>query len=132
MGGEIIICWLTGLVTHTECLENIWVEKDVFRLVTSVGKRKNMSPWEVYYEVYKTSVLKFDSSCGLRIFSLSHARDKTKNIFLYFFTAFKTYHLSYSVYKRDAIDIADPSSMQDACHMNFVIDLAHRGVFVAQ
>ena len=28
--------------------------------------------------------------------------------------------------------IADPSSMQDACHMNFVIDLAHRGVSVAQ
>ena len=28
----------------------------------------------------------------------------------------------------DAIEIADPSSMQDACHMNFVIDLAHRRV----
>ena len=28
-------------------------------------------------------------------------------------------------FKYDAIDIADPSSMQDACHMNFVIDLAH-------
>ena len=26
--------------------------------------------------------LRFDSSRGLRIFSLSHARDKTKNIFL--------------------------------------------------
>ena len=24
----------------------------------------------------------------------------------------------------NAIDIPDPSSMQDACHMNFVIDLA--------
>ena len=24
----------------------------------------------------------------------------------------------------DAIDIPDPSSMQNACHMNFVIDLA--------
>ena len=24
----------------------------------------------------------------------------------------------------DAIDIPDPSSMQDVCHMNFVIDLA--------
>ena len=33
--------------------------------------------------------------------------------------------ISYSIYKHDAIDIADPSSMQDACHMNFVIDLAH-------
>ena len=28
--------------------------------------------------------------------------------------------------------IADLSSMQDACHMNFVIDLAHRRVSVAQ
>ena len=31
-------------------------------------------------------------------------------------------------YKHYAIDIADPSSMQDACHMNFVIDLAHRSL----
>ena len=38
-----------------------------------------------------------------------------------------------SIYKHDAIDIADPSSMQDVYHhMNFVIDLAHRGVYVAQ
>ena len=35
------------------------------------------------------------------------------------------------IYKYYAIDIADPSSMQDACHMNFVIDLAYRGVSVA-
>ena len=60
------------------------------------------------------------------------ARDKANNIFLYFFTELKTYHLSYSIYKHDAIDIADLSSMKDACHMNFVIDLAHRGVSVAQ
>ena len=30
------------------------------------------------------------------------------------------------------VNIADPSSMQNACHMNFVIDLAHRRVSVAQ
>ena len=47
-----------------------------------------------------------------------------ENIFLYLFTELKTFHLSYSIYKHDAID-AGPSSMQDACHMNFVIDLAH-------
>ena len=29
------------------------------------------------------------------------------------------------IYKDNAIDIADPSTMQDTCHMNFVIDLAH-------
>ena len=28
--------------------------------------------------------------------------------------------------------IADLSSMQDACHMNFVIDPAHRGVSVVE
>ena len=38
----------------------------------------------------------FVTSWGLRIFfPLSHARDKTKNIFLHFFTKLKTYHLSY-------------------------------------
>ena len=30
---------------------------------------------------------------------------------------------SYSIHKDDAIDIAYASSMQDVCHMNFVIDL---------
>ena len=63
---------------------------------------------------------------------LSHARDKTKNIFLYIFTVLKIYHHSLSVYKHDAIDIADPSSMQEACHMDYVIDLAHRKVSVSQ
>ena len=38
----------------------------------------------------------------------------------------------YSIYKHVVINIADPSSMQDACHMYFVIDLAHHGVSVAQ
>ena len=33
--------------------------------------------------------------------------------------------------KHDAIYIANPSSMQDACNMNFVIDLAHRRDSVA-
>ena len=66
---------------------------------------------------------------SLIIFSLSHARDKTKNIFLFFFTELKTYHLSYfSICKHYTIDIADPSSTQDACYMNFVIELARRGV----
>ena len=70
----------------------------------------------------KSEGLRFDSSWGLRIFSLYHARDKTKNIFLYLFTELKTYHLSYSIYKHDAInvDLADPSIMQDECYRNFV------------
>ena len=38
------------------------------------------------------------------------------------------------IYKHHAFDIADRHccSLQDVCHMNFVIDLAHRGVSVAQ
>ena len=31
-------------------------------------------------------------------FSLRRARDKTKNLSLYFFTELKTYHISYSIY----------------------------------
>ena len=42
--------------------------------------------------------LRFDSSWELRVFSLSHTREKMKNIFLYFFTELKTHHLSYSIY----------------------------------
>ena len=46
-----------------------------------------------------TKEKKSESSWGIEphgdseFFSLSHARDKTKNIFLYFFTELKTYHL---------------------------------------
>ena len=72
--------------------------------------------------------LGFDSSWGLRSFSFSLARDKKKNTILYFFAVLKTYHISYSDYKHDAIDVANPSSMQDACHMNFVIDFANRSL----
>ena len=34
--------------------------------------------------------------------------------------------------KHYTIDIADPSSMQNTCHTNFKIDLAHRRVPVTQ
>ena len=34
--------------------------------------------------------------------------------------------------KHYAIDIADPNSVWEACYKNFVIELAHRRVFVAQ
>ena len=56
------------------------IKKGVSRLVTNVRQRKN-------------SELEFNSKCFL-----SHARDKTNYIFLYFFTELKTYHLSYSIY----------------------------------
>ena len=51
------------------------------------------------YHQRGTKEKKSESSWGIEphgdseFFSLSHARDKTKNIFLYFFTELKTYHL---------------------------------------
>ena len=56
---------------------------------------------------------------------------KRKNLSLFLYQTQNLPSLIY-IYKHYSIDIADPSSMQDACHMNFVIDLAHRGVSVAQ
>ena len=51
------------------------IEEDVFRFVTSVGQRKNSeSPWRKNIFLYFFTELK--------IFSLAHAGDKTKNIFL--------------------------------------------------
>ena len=43
--------------------------------------------------------LRFESSWGLTIVSLSQARGKTKNIFLYF-TELKTYYIPHSIYFR--------------------------------
>ena len=45
---------------------------------------------------------------------LSKAWDKEKIL--------KIYHLSYPIYKHYGIDIASPSSMQDACHMNLATE----------
>ena len=42
------------------------------------------------------------------------------------------YHFSYSIYKHDTIDIANPSSMQDMYHMDFVIDQNHHRASMAQ
>ena len=76
------------------------LEKDVFRLVTSVGQRKN-----------------FESPRGIEPQTFGFRAPILSLIFMY---------------KHDSIDIADPCSMQDACQMNLVIDLAHRRVPVAQ
>ena len=62
---------------------------------------------------------------------MSHARDKTKkHLSLFLYRAQKLTISPISIYQHYAFDIA--SGIQDACHMNFVIDLAHRGVSVAQ
>ena len=51
-------------------------------------RNRPRSPWSlcgsvVEHRSAESAGLRFDSSWGLRIFSLSHARDKTKNIFLH-------------------------------------------------
>ena len=51
----------------------------------------------VEYRSAETEDLRFHSSWELRTFSLSHARDRTKNIFLYFLTELKIYYLSHYV-----------------------------------
>ena len=56
----------------------------------------------------------------LRVFRFAYYIAGSVEIFLhfstefYYFTELKTYDLSYSIYKHDAIDTADPSSIQDA------------------
>ena len=64
---------------------------------------------------------------------MSHARDKTKKTpFSVSLPSSKPTIPLISIYKHYAIEIVDPSSLLGACYMNFVIDLAHRGVSVAQ
>ena len=54
-------------------------------------------------------------------------------IYVYFFTELKIYLLSYFYLQTLPYwHCWIPSSMQDTCHMNLVIDLAHHGVSVAQ
>ena len=74
-------------------------------------------------------------------FSLFHAHDRWKTSFFISLPSskltislipFLLFHFSYPIYKHDAMDIADSSSLQDMCHMNFVIDLAHHSVSVVQ
>ena len=64
------------LIWHASCI-----------LLYEIGNRP-LSPWSfcdsvVGHRSAESEGLSFDSSLGRRIFPLSHARDKTKNIFLY-------------------------------------------------
>ena len=64
-----------------------------------------------------------------------HEESLTKFFFFFFFISLLSSKLTISlisIYKCYTINIADHSSMQDACHMNFVIDLAHCGLSVAK
>ena len=61
-------------------------------------KKNSESPWGIKPQTFRFwSEVQFLGDSEL--ISLSQARDKTKNIFLYFFSKPKTNHLSYSMYK---------------------------------
>ena len=86
---------------------------------------------------HRIQSLRFDSLWGLRIFSFFFficptlvSRWKTSSFIS--LPSSKLIVSLISIYKHYAIDIADPSSMLDACHMNFVIDLPHPRVSVAR
>ena len=81
-------------------LKLITLTERFFRLLTSVGRRKNSE----FPREPQTSDLRIPRSDSL----------------------------SYSNYKHESNDIADPCSMQDACHTNFIKELARHRVSVSQ
>ena len=54
--------------------------------------------------------------------SVEQRKNKKKHLSL---SLYQARNLPSLLYKHDAINIADPSSMQHMYHKNFVIDLAH-------
>ena len=107
-------CWETRFIVERNKKDGRFLawernrERCVFLLVRSVGQRKNSeSPRGIEPQTFRF--------CALMLY---HWAIETP--------------LPISIYKYYAINIADPSNMQDACHINFVINLAHCGVSVAQ
>ena len=87
---------------------------------------------KVYREVHLTCVLhtaRISNVDGV-VFVMLMTRRKTS--FSISLPSSKLTISTYSIYKHDAIDIVDPNSMQDACHMNFVIDPTHQTVSMVQ
>ena len=80
-----------------------------------VNRIKEIVSFELGNEIYKIEKEKKSGlAWGLRNFSMSHALDKTKDIFLYFFTEVKTsicLILFTKFSQHDAIDIVGLSSM---------------------
>ena len=71
--------------------------------------------------MYGRSWVRFAS--GTHIFSLSHACDKLSIPYFSFLSELKIYHLSFFIITRGAFDIADPSSMQEACHDEPIVNM---------
>ena len=100
-------------------------EKDVFRLITSVGQRKNFeSSWGIVPQTFGFRAL---MHYHWATETLRWARSITKFVALFLYRTQNLPSLIFisHIYKHDAIDIADPSNTQDAYHINFVINLAH-------
>ena len=93
-----------------------------------MGQRKTSESPKVIYKLHNVGLtslcgsvvehwstesegLRFNSSWGFKIFSLSHSSDN------YFLVELKTSHLTYSIYKHDTLDVVDPCCMQDVCHI---------------
>ena len=71
---------------------------------------------EAHYEVHNACAMYILLGLwGLRIFSLSNTCDKTKNIFLYCFTM--QAQNSFLFHLQTWCFLADPGSIQDACHI---------------
>ena len=86
-------------------------------------RKKRMVP--LVYLIYLLNIY-------LKRKTLSHAREKTKKTSISISLPSSKLTISLiSIYKHYAIDVADPSSMQDMCHKYFVTDLAHRVVSMA-
>ena len=109
-------------------LEQYWINLSLFAGTLAVWRSNNLRALERGIRRSEVRFLMGHSE----FFSLSRARDKMKknHLFLFLYRAQKLTISLISIYKHYAIDIADPSSTQDASHMNFVTDLAHRGVSV--
>ena len=91
------------------------IEKYVFFVLSWVwDKVKNSkSPWGIEPQIFR-----MPHSDAL---PLSHSDSKVSEIHyevhIEHASCVSAYHLSQSIYKHDAIDIADLSSMQDACYV---------------
>ena len=60
----------------------------------------------------------FDSRRGTQNFSLSHARAIVEKDHLHYLLPSLKFTIFIIYYTLDDFDIADPSSMQDACHIS--------------
>ena len=125
------------LLTLSVLILGVYTKNRNFRIFksTKIGKDSHLilSSQNTYEVCHK---------CILRIHSIPHGDSqfflcpvlvtRRKTSFYISLPSSKLTISLISIHEHYASAITGPSSMQDACHMNFVIDLAHRGVSVAQ